>query len=150
MSKNREDNKKYLYIFFIVKYIMKSTLGCLLVIALLLLIVFNTVNVESFGGHGGGRHGGGRHGGGRHGGGRHGGGRHGGGRHGGGRRWWGGGHGYGYGTRPMPYYRWYNPWNWYNRCKDGCSSIGNGRWGCQYPGNGPNSCIFAADCYGCG
>lgn len=109
---------------------MKSTLGCLLVIALLLLIVFNTVNVESFGGHRGRRHGGRRH--------------------RGGRRWWGGGHGYGYGIRPMPYYRWYNPWNWYNRCKDGCSSIGNGRWGCQYPGNGPNSCIFAADCYGCG
>lgn len=35
-------------------------------------------------------------------------------------------------------------------CKKGCTSIGNGNWGCQYPGPGPNYCWFASDCYGCG
>lgn len=56
-------------------------------------------------------------------------------------RWWGGRWGY----------RWYSPWNWFRGvCKDGCTNIGNRRWGCQYPGSGPNDCWFASDCYGCG
>ena len=45
----------------------------------------------------------------------------------------------------------YNPWRRFMwACKNGCTSIGNGQWGCQYPGNGPNDCVFATDCYGCG
>lgn len=48
-------------------------------------------------------------------------------------------------------YFWYNPGYWFNgACKRGCTSIGNGNWGCQYPGSGPNDCWFANDCYGCG
>ena len=116
--------------------------------------------IEGVGG-GGGRGGGGR--GGRGGGGR--GGRGGGGRggrghhghhHSSGRRWYGGNWGYRYRRPPMVgYYPRYVPWwtsmYWFgNDCKDGCTNIGNNNWGCQYPGNGPEDCIFARDCYGCG
>lgn len=34
-------------------------------------------------------------------------------------------------------------------CKSGCVNLGNSRWGCQYPGNGVNECIFSRDCQGC-
>lgn len=34
-------------------------------------------------------------------------------------------------------------------CRDGCVKAGDG-WGCQFPGNGNNSCLFASDCKGCG
>ena len=45
---------------------------------------------------------------------------------------------------------WYNPWSyWGGPCKDGCTSIGNGEWGCQSPGNQVNDCLFASDCRGC-
>ena len=48
------------------------------------------------------------------------------------------------------YYGW-RPWFfWGNTCKNGCTNIGNGRWGCQYPGTGPNDCVFASDCNWCG
>ncbi len=58
---------------------------------------------------------------------------------------------WGYRQPPPPRYLWYNPWYWYRgMCKNGCTSIGNGNWGCQYPGSGPNDCWFASDCYGCG
>ena len=73
----------------------------------------------------------------------------------GGRRWYGGNIGYGYRRPPIhQYYPRYVPWwtsaYWFtNECKDGCTKIGN-TWGCQYPGNGPNDCVFANDCYGCG
>jgi len=70
-------------------------------------------------------------------------------RRGGRRRWWGQRWGYRY--RPPPRFIWYSPWNWFSGiCKRGCTSIGNGQWGCQYPGSGPNDCWFANDCYGCG
>ena len=74
----------------------------------------------------------------------------------GGRRWYGGNIGYGYRRPPIhQYYPRYVPWwtsaYWFtNECKDGCTKIGNNMWGCQYPGNGPNDCVFANDCYGCG
>jgi len=47
---------------------------------------------------------------------------------------------------------WYNKtWSFFgNRCRDGCTSLGNGVWGCQYPTNSPTSCMFARDCDGCG
>ena len=67
------------------------------------------------------------------------------------RRWWGPRWGYRY-RRPAPVrYVWYSPWNWYKGiCKKGCTSIGNGNWGCEYAGRGANDCWFASDCYGCG
>lgn len=74
----------------------------------------------------------------------------------GGRRWYGGNIGYGYRRPPIrQHYPRYVPWwtsaYWFtNECKDGCTKIGNNTWGCQYPGNGPNDCVFANDCYGCG
>ena len=53
--------------------------------------------------------------------------------------------------------RWYHsfydwrPWFVYGgSCKDGCANLGHGRWGCQYPGTGPNDCVFAEDCNWCG
>ena len=104
---------------------------------------------------------------GRGGGGRGGGGRGGRGRGGhrrGGRRWYGGNLGYRY--RPPPVVRYspdyypgyaprYVPWltgaYWFgSTCKDGCTNVGNDRWGCQFPGGGSNDCVFASDCYGCG
>ena len=57
----------------------------------------------------------------------------------------------GYGWRNWrPSYRPF-PWYYYGGvCKSGCTAIGNGGWGCQYPGTGPNDCWFASDCYWCG
>ena len=105
---------------------------------------------------------------------RHGGKRRGGRGHGRGRRWRGDDIGYGYGRRRYGinyypnyypnYYGYNNRWtdyiyrapvvsyfyNYWNACKNGCINLGNGEWGCQYPGNGPNDCTFATDCYGCG
>jgi hypothetical protein len=89
---------------------------------------------------------GGRRGGGRRGGGR----RHGGsGWRRGGRRWMGMGRGYGYGPRRA---YWANQWSpgFYGTCKNGCTSTGNGTWGCQYPGVGRDDCLFATDCQWCG
>lgn len=53
-----------------------------------------------------------------------------------------------YGGWAYPAYSW-NWWNWWPVCKRGCSYLGNGAWGCQYPGSGPNDCVWASDCYGC-
>lgn len=113
-----------------------GSLLSILVVVLIALVLLNEMTVEGYRGHG--HHGG-----------------HGG--HRGGRRWgrrWGRRGGYGYGRRyqpPQPSYLWYNPWYWFRGvCKNGCTSIGNGNWGCQYPGMGANDCIFANDCYGCG
>lgn len=68
------------------------------------------------------------------------------------RRWWGSHWGYRY--RPPPRrrtYGWYRPWYWFSGlCKNGCTNLGNDKWGCQYPGRGPNDCWTATDCYGCG
>jgi len=105
----------------------------IILIALIILALSDDI-IETF--RGGGRHHGGRH---RH----HGGGgrRHGGGR----RRYWGGGYGrrgWGWGPR----YAWFGGWP---TCKNGCTAIGNGRWGCQYPGYGVNDCMFADDCNWC-
>lgn len=45
---------------------------------------------------------------------------------------------------------WYNPWYyWTGPCKNGCTNLGKGEWGCQYPGNQYNDCLFASDCRGC-
>ena len=53
-----------------------------------------------------------------------------------------------YNTRYIP---WWTTAYWFGGvCKKGCTSIGNNNWGCQYPGNGIDECIFARDCYGCG
>ena len=114
-------------------------------------------NIEKFGGHGGG---GGRGYGGHGGGGGRGYGHGGGGRgygHGG-RRYYGGyggggGSGYGYyNYYPSWYYYpslWYN--NWFGAsCKTGCTRIKDGMWGCTNPGNNPDDCYFASDCYYCG
>ena len=59
---------------------------------------------------------------------------------------------YRYGPYPSPrYYPWWNYGYWFRGiCKNGCTSLGRGNWGCQYPGNNPNDCWFARDCYGCG
>ena len=47
-------------------------------------------------------------------------------------------------------YSWYNPWFWFSPiCKNGCTQTSVGQWGCQFPGNQPNDCIFASDCRGC-
>jgi hypothetical protein len=99
--------------------------------------------IEGLGGRGRGRRG-------------RGGGRRGGRHHHSGRRWYGGNIGYGY-RRPQfrqnypRYVPWWTSSYWFvDDCKDGCTNIGNDAWGCQYPGNGPNDCVFANDCYGCG
>ncbi len=124
-----------------------------MIIAIVLVLFFipqlDTYDIiEGLGGRGRGGRRGGRRGGGR------GGGR--GGHHHGGRRWYGGNMGYRYNRPPFRRnYPRYNPWwtsaYWFvEECKDGCTNIGNNNWGCQYPGNGPNDCIFANDCYGCG
>ena len=115
---------------------------CAFIIISLIILFFGITTLEGFGG---GRHHGGR---GRHHGG---GGRH----HGGGGRHHGGGYrrihrwqrGY---RRPQRNFYWYNPWDMFGSCKKGCTSIGNGRWGCQYPGSGSNDCWFSSDCGGCG
>ena len=99
-------------------------LGLGILILIILISVFTLTEREEFGGHHG---------------------------HHGGRRWWGRRWGYRYRPPPPPRYMWYSPWYWFRGvCKDGCTSIGNRRWGCQYPGSGPNDCWFASDCYGCG
>ena len=70
-----------------------------------------------------------------------------------GRGWYGGNVGYKY-QQPhynRPYVPWWTTAYWFGGvCKKGCTSIGNNNWGCQYPGNGVNECVFAHDCYGCG
>jgi len=110
----------------------------LLVVVVAAMVVLKEIEREGYGGH---RRGHGGHRGGRHGG-----------RPGGRRRWWGPRYGYRYQRPPpAPSYIWYNPWYWFRgMCKNGCTSIGNGNWGCQYPGAGQNDCWFASDCYGCG
>ena len=54
--------------------------------------------------------------------------------------------------RPRRRY-WYSfATDWYHYhlpCKSGCTNLGNGKWGCQYPGNGVNECVFSRDCQGC-
>ena len=82
-------------------------------------------------------------------------GRHRGGR---GRRRWAGPHrGYTYGRRHFPRY---NSWWYYPTatiatvpltygCKSGCVNLGNGEWGCQFPGDGITQCQFSVDCEGC-
>jgi len=106
----------------------------LLFIGLVLYIIFST-NLEE--GYNGSRHGPRR----RH--------RN---RHGHGRRWSGSRYGYRYRSPPRHIrYGWYNPSYWFNGfCKNGCTNIGNDKWGCQYPGRGLNDCWTATDCYGCG
>lgn len=74
----------------------------------------------------------------------------------GGRRWYGDNIGYSYRAPPARYYySQYAPlWSsdyWFGSiCKDGCTNIGNNNWGCQFPGNGPDDCLFSNDCNGCG
>tara|TARA_B110000093_G_scaffold111946_1_gene120108 strand:+ start:720 stop:1142 length:423 start_codon:yes stop_codon:yes gene_type:complete len=138
------------------KYISISII--ILFVFLLILIVCDPVTetfsiLEGIRGRGGGGRGGrGRGGRGR------------GGHRRGGRRWYGGNLGYRY--RPPPVVRYspdyypgyaprYVPWltgaYWFgSTCKDGCTNVGNDRWGCQFPGGGSNDCVFASDCYGCG
>ena len=54
----------------------------------------------------------------------------------------------GYAPRYVP---WLTGAYWFgSTCKDGCTNVGNDRWGCQFPGGGSNDCVFASDCYGCG
>lgn len=72
-----------------------------------------------------------------------------------GRRWYGGhkGHHWHGGHSGRRWYNWSYPviLNYIgNICKNGCVSLGNGEWGCQYPGYGINDCQFADDCYNCG
>ena len=122
------------------------------IIGLLVILLLAVASGIAEGFRGGGRGGRGRRGGG--GGRRHGGGgrRHGGGGwRRGGRRWMGIGRGYGYGYGPRTSY-WPNQWypGFYGTCKNGCTSTGNGTWGCQYPGVGRDDCVFATDCQWCG
>lgn len=142
---------------------MKYISIIILFVFILILIVFDPVKetfsiLEGIRGRGGGGHGGRGHGG------RGRGGRGRGGHRRGGRRWYGGNLGYRY--RPPPVVRYspdyypgyaprYVPWltgaYWFgSTCKDGCTNVGNDRWGCQFPGGGSNDCVFASDCYGCG
>jgi hypothetical protein len=137
---------------------MKYISIIILFVFILILIVFDPVKetfsiLEGIRGRGGGGHG------------HRGRGRRGRGHGRGGRRWYGGNWGYRY--RPPPpavryypdYYPGYAPryvpWltgaYWFgSTCKDGCTNVGNDRWGCQFPGGGANDCVFASDCYGCG
>ena len=142
---------------------MKYISIIILFVFILILIVCDPVTetfsiLEGIRGRGGGGRGGGGHGG------RGRGGRGRGGHRRGGRRWYGGNLGYRY--RPPPVVRYspdyypgyaprYVPWltgaYWFgSTCKDGCTNVGNDRWGCQFPGGGSNDCVFASDCYGCG
>ena len=142
---------------------MKYISIIILFVFLLIVIVCDPVTetfsiLEGIRGRGGGGRGGGGRGGGGHGG------RGRGGHRRGGRRWYGGNLGYRY--RPPPVVRYspdyypgyaprYVPWltgaYWFgSTCKDGCTNVGNDRWGCQFPGGGSNDCVFASDCYGCG
>ena len=61
-----------------------------------------------------------------------------------------------YMTHPSPHYGnhgyiWHNPWYLFrgNVCKNGCTNLGNGNWGCQNPGYGANDCWFSSDCDEC-
>ena len=121
-------------------------LAIIIILTVVLFIIPQFGSPDIIEGIGGGGHGGGHGGGGRHMGGI--------GRRGG-RRWYGENRGYGYRPPLVDYGRRYIPWwttaYWFTGdCKDGCTNIGNNNWGCQYPGNGPNDCIFARDCMGCG
>ncbi len=76
-----------------------------------------------------------------------------------GRRWAGPHRGYVYGPRRhRRFYR--NWWPFYPTatiatvplsygCKSGCVNLGNGEWGCQFPGDGITQCQFAVDCEAC-
>ena len=47
---------------------------------------------------------------------------------------------------------WYSgmrDWYYKSMCKRGCVNIGNNKWGCQYPGNSYNDCVFSYHCSGC-
>jgi len=45
---------------------------------------------------------------------------------------------------------WYTSWfSGFGTCKTGCTNVGKGKWGCQYPGNGINECQFSDDCESC-
>lgn len=57
-----------------------------------------------------------------------------------------------YTPRTRRWYRFFTDWSdhyYHLPCKVGCVNIGNEGWGCQYPGNGVNECIFSRDCQGC-
>jgi hypothetical protein len=46
---------------------------------------------------------------------------------------------------------WYTGWfGGYGTCKSGCTNVGKGKWGCQYPGTGVHDCQFSDDCNWCG
>ena len=45
-------------------------------------------------------------------------------------------------------YTWYNLYRG-NVCKNGCTNLGNGNWGCQNPGYGSHDCWFSSDCDEC-
>ena len=79
------------------------------------------------------------------------------------RHWAGPDRGYSYGPRRRYFYD--NWWPFYSNyyaptatiatvpltygCKSGCVNLGNGEWGCQYPGDGITQCQFAVDCEAC-
>lgn len=74
------------------------------------------------------------------------------------RRWVGPHRGYSYGRRHLPRYdSWWSDWWYYPTatvpltygCKSGCVNLGNGEWGCQFPGDGITQCQFAVDCEAC-
>ena len=113
---------------------MKSDISFLFIFFIIIVIItFLGGMIETFSEGYGGHHGGGHHGGGHHGGR--------GWRRRGRRRGWGR---RGWGPSFWPFYQ-----NW-GVCKNGCTSIGKGLWGCQYPGGGYNDCMFSDDCNGCG
>lgn len=76
------------------------------------------------------------------------------------RQWAGPDRGYSYGPRRHYFYD-----NWWPTisvptatiatvpltygCKSGCVNLGNGEWGCQFPGDGITQCQFSADCEAC-
>ena len=80
-----------------------------------------------------------------------------------GRRWAGPNRGYIYGPRRHYYFDDWWPFqsNYYvptatiatvplsYGCKSGCVNLGNGQWGCQFPGDGITQCQFSADCEAC-
>lgn len=79
------------------------------------------------------------------------------------RHWAGPNRGYSYGPRRHYFYD--DWWPFYSNyyvptatvatvpltygCKSGCVNLGNGEWGCQYPGDGITQCQFAVDCEAC-
>lgn len=79
------------------------------------------------------------------------------------RHWAGPDRGYSYGPRRRYFYDNWWPFNtnYYvptatvatvpltYGCKSGCVNLGNGEWGCQYPGDGITQCQFAVDCEAC-